>query len=78
MIRRRAGSNRQRAVDRRVAGTPEFARARPAVIRSRLLEIGARIEVGKTLLRFHFPADHPMLQPLLACGSAILAALNTV
>jgi hypothetical protein len=42
----------------------------------RLLKIGARIEVGKTFIRFHFPASYPM-QPLLARSSAILAALNT-
>ena len=42
----------------------------------RLLKIGARIEVGRTFIRFHFPASYPM-QPLLARTSAMLAALNT-
>ena len=54
----------------------ELARAQFDTIRLRLLKIGARIEVGKTFIRFHFPASYPM-QPLLARGSAILAALNT-
>jgi hypothetical protein len=42
----------------------------------RLLKIGARIEVGKTFIRFHFPASYPM-QPLLARSSAMLQALKT-
>ena len=54
----------------------ELARAQFDTIRLRLLKIGARIEVGKTFIRFHFPASCPM-QPLLARSSAILATLNT-
>ena len=45
-------------------------------IRLRPLKIGARIEVGRTFIRFHFPATYPM-QPLLARTSAMLTALNT-
>ena len=54
----------------------ELARAQFDTIRLRLLKIGARIEVGRTFIRFHFPASYPM-QPLLARTSAMLAALNT-
>lgn len=54
----------------------ELARAQFDTIRLRLLKIGARIEVGRTFIRFHFPACYPM-QPLLARSSAMLAALNT-
>ena len=54
----------------------ELARAQFDTIRLRLLKIGARIEVGRTSIRFHFPASYPM-QPLLAGSSAILTALNT-
>jgi len=43
----------------------EFATAQFDTIRLRLLKIGTRIEVGKTFIRFHFPASYPM-QPLLA------------
>ncbi len=42
----------------------------------RLLKIGARIETGKTFIRFHFPASYPM-QALLFRVSAILDAVNT-
>jgi hypothetical protein len=54
----------------------ELTRAQFDTIRLRLLKIGTRIEVGKTFIRFHFPASYPM-QPLLARSSAILAVLNT-
>ena len=51
-------------------------RRRPVWLSLRLLKIGARIEVGRTFIRFHFPASYPM-QPILARSSAILTALNT-
>jgi hypothetical protein len=54
----------------------ELATAQFDTIRLRLLKIGTRIEVGKTFIRFHFPASYP-LQPLLCRTSAILHALNT-
>ena len=54
----------------------ELARAQFDTIRLRLLKIGTRIEVGKTFIRFHFPASYPM-QPLLARSAAMLTALNT-
>ena len=54
----------------------ELAHAQFDTIRLRLLKIGARIEVGRTFIRFHFPASYPM-QPLLARSSAMLRALNT-
>ena len=54
----------------------EFAAAQFDTIRLRLLKIGTRIEVGKTFIRFHFPASYP-LQPVLCRASAMLAALNT-
>jgi hypothetical protein len=54
----------------------ELARAQFDTIRLRLLKIGTRIEVGKTFIRFHFPASYPM-QPILARSSAMLTALNT-
>lgn len=54
----------------------ELARAQFDTIRLRLLKIGTRIEVGKTFIRFHFPASYP-LQPLLCRTSAMLQALNT-
>lgn len=54
----------------------ELATAQFDTIRLRLLKIGTRIEVGKTFIRFHFPASYP-LQPLLCRASAMLAALNT-
>jgi hypothetical protein len=54
----------------------EFATAQFDTIRLRLLKIGTRIDVGKTFIRFHFPASYP-LQPVLCRASAMLAALNT-
>ncbi len=54
----------------------EFATAQFDTIRLRLLKIGTRVEVGKTFIRFHFPASYP-LQPLLCRTSAMLRALNT-
>jgi len=54
----------------------ELATAQFDTIRLRLLKIGARIEVGKTFIRFHFPASVP-LQHVLCRASAMLAALNT-
>jgi hypothetical protein len=54
----------------------ELARAQFDTIRLRLLKIGTRIEVGKTFIRFHFPASYP-IQPLLARSAAMLTALNT-
>ncbi|MDD2599323.1 MAG: IS1380 family transposase [Kiritimatiellae bacterium] len=54
----------------------EFATAQFDTIRLRLLKIGARVEVGKTFIRFHFPDSYP-LQPLLRRASAMLQALNT-
>jgi len=54
----------------------ELATAQFDTIRLRLLKIGTRIEVGKTFIRFHFPASYP-LQPLLCRASTMLAALNT-
>jgi hypothetical protein len=54
----------------------EFATAQFDTIRLRLLKIGTRIEVGKTYIRFHFPASYP-LQPLLCRTCAMLTTLNT-
>lgn len=54
----------------------ELAHAQFDTIRLRLLKIGTRLEVGRTFLRFHFPASFP-LKPLLCRTSAMLAALNT-
>lgn len=54
----------------------EFARAQFDTIRLRLLKIGARVEVGKTFIRFHLPASYP-LKPVLLGASAILAAFDT-
>jgi hypothetical protein len=54
----------------------EFATAQFDTIRLRLLKIGTRIEVGKTFIRFHFPASYP-LQPVLCRASALLGAINT-
>jgi len=54
----------------------ELAHAQFDTIRLRLLKIGTRLEVGRTFLRFHFPASFP-LQPLLLRTSAMLAVLNT-
>ena len=52
----------------------EFAKAQFDTIRLRLLKIGARVDIRKTFIRFHFPASYP-LQPLLHRASAILAAV---
>lgn len=52
----------------------ELARAQFDTIRLRLLKIGARVDIGKTFIRFHLPASYP-LQPLLYRASAILAAV---
>lgn len=38
----------------------ELARAQFQTIRLKLLEIGARIEKGKTRIRLHFPESFPM------------------
>ena len=54
----------------------ELATAQFDTIRLRLLKIGTRIEVGKTFIRFHFPASYP-LQPLLCRASSVLSLLNT-
>jgi hypothetical protein len=54
----------------------ELATAQFDTIRLRLLKIGTRLEVGKTFIRFHFPASYP-LQPVLCRASAMLATLNT-
>jgi hypothetical protein len=51
-------------------------RAWPGHYELRLLKIGTRVEVGKTFIRFHFPASYP-LQLVLCRASAMLAALNT-
>jgi hypothetical protein len=54
----------------------EFATAQFDTIRLRLLKLGTRVEVGKTFIRFHFPASYP-LQPVLSRASAMLASLNS-
>ena len=54
----------------------ELAHAQFDTIRLRLLKIGARLEVGRTFLRFHFPASFP-LKSLLCRASAMLTVLNT-
>lgn len=54
----------------------ELARAQFDTIRLRLLKIGARLESGRTFLRFHFPTACPT-QNILMRASSILAALNT-
>ena len=54
----------------------ELAAAQFDTIRLRLLKIGTRVEVGKTFIRFHFPASYP-LQPVLCRASDMLAALDT-
>jgi len=53
----------------------ELARAQFDTIRLRLLKIGARVQIGKTFIRFHLPASYP-LQPLLHRASAILATAS--
>lgn len=54
----------------------ELAKAQFDTIRLRLLKIGTRVEIGKTFIRFHFPACYPM-QPLLFKATAVLNALNS-
>jgi hypothetical protein len=54
----------------------ELARAQFDTIRLRLLKIGARIQIGRTFIRFHFPESYP-LKPVLCRASALLHALNT-
>jgi hypothetical protein len=54
----------------------ELARAQFDTIRLKLLKIGARVDIGKTFIRFHLPASYP-LQPLLHRASAILAAATS-
>jgi len=57
--------------DKYLSGT-ELAQAQFDTIRLRLLKIGARTEVKKTLVRFHLPASYP-LKPVL---STVVNALN--
>jgi len=54
----------------------EWACAQFDTIRLRLLKIGARAQIGRTFIRFHFPQSYP-LKPLLFRASAILATLDT-
>lgn len=54
----------------------ELAHAQFDTIRLRLLKIGARLETGRTFLRFHFPAACPT-RNLLIRAASILAVLNT-
>jgi hypothetical protein len=54
----------------------ELAHAQFDTIRLRLLKIGARMQAGRTFLRFHFPTSCPT-QDILMRASSILAALNT-
>ena len=54
----------------------ELAHAQFDTIRLRLLKIGTRLEVGRTFLRFHFPASYPMPE-VLRRASAILQVLNS-
>lgn len=54
----------------------QLAKAQFDTIRLRLLKIGARVEVGKTFIRFHLPASYP-LKPIACRASALLAALDT-
>ena len=54
----------------------ELAKAQFDTIRLRLLKIGTRVEIGKTFIRFHFPACYPM-QPLLFRATTVLNALNS-
>jgi hypothetical protein len=54
----------------------EFARAQFDTIRLRLLKIGARVEVKKTLVRFHLPKSYPLKSDFYrAC--AVLQALDS-
>jgi len=54
----------------------EFARAQLDTIRLRLLKIGARVEVKKTLVRFHLPQSYP-LKPIFQRACALLRALDS-
>lgn len=54
----------------------ELAHAQFDTIRLRLLKIGARLEAGRTFLRFHFPTTCPT-QNILTRASSILATLNS-
>lgn len=54
----------------------EFATAQFDTIRLRLLKIGARVEVGKTFIRFHLPESYP-LKSILWRASAMLTVLDT-
>lgn len=54
----------------------ELAHAQFDTLRLRLLKIGARLEAGRTFLRFHFPTSCPT-QDILMRASCILGTLNT-
>jgi len=54
----------------------ELARAQFDTLRLKLLKIGARLEAGRTFLRFHFPAVCPARNDWQRLG-AILNALNS-
>ena len=54
----------------------ELATAQFDTIRLRLLKIGTRLEVGKTIICFHFPASYP-LQSVLCRASATPALLDS-
>jgi hypothetical protein len=54
----------------------QLAKAQFDTIRLRLLKLGTRVEVGKSFIRFHFPASYP-LKPIAYRASAMLAALDT-
>lgn len=54
----------------------ELARAQFDTLRLKLLKIGARLEAGRTFLRFHFPAACPARSDWQRLG-AILNALNS-
>ena len=54
----------------------ELARAQFDTLRLKLLKIGARLEAGRTFLRFHFPAACPA-QAEFTRMSSILGVLNT-
>ena len=57
-------------------GTTELARAQFNTIRLRLLKLSARVESGKTFIRFHAPAHYPY-QSELQRVATLLGALNT-
>ena len=54
----------------------QLATAQFDTIRLRLLKIGARVDIGRIFIRFHFPESYP-LKPLAYRAAAILAALDT-